>query len=104
VRLNAFLLYRELALPVEAHQMKARDASVAERLKRLPVVVGCAVLYFCMAAPLRITALAAGGSSPLVAAAVALAFVSFGVAAVGDIYVSTRSGPTPGHAILMPSC
>ena len=83
VRLCAFLLYREMALPVEIHQMKRRDVTVAERLKRAPVIVGCSALYFCMAAPLRVTALASGGPTSA-AAAVALAFVGFGVAAAGD--------------------
>ena len=82
VRLNLFLLYRELALPVEVHQMKQRDASLVQRLRRAPVIVGCSLLYFLMAAPLRITAL--GHSSPSAAFAVALAFLGFAVAAAGD--------------------
>jgi len=103
LRLNLFLLYRELFLPVEVHQMKQRDASLSDRLKRLPVIVGCSFLYYCMAAPLRITALATwpvdhGGSS--VAAAVALAFVGFAVAALGDVFktvVKAKKGP--GHLV-----
>jgi steroid 5-alpha reductase family enzyme len=93
LRLNAFLMYRELALPVEVHQMKKRDATLAERLKRAPVIIGCSVLYFCMAAPLRISALTQGNAAA--AGAVALAFLGFGVAALGDVWktvVKARKG------------
>ena len=94
-RLDLFLLWRELALPEAIHQMKRRDATARERLKRLPVVVGCSALYFTMAAPLRVTAACAGHCGVPAAAAVALAFVGFGVAAMGDLvkaYVKARDG------------
>ena len=101
LRLNLFLLYRELTLPVEVHQMQRRDATLAERLKRAPVVIGCSILYFLMAAPLRITArVPVLTQAPLAAAAatwsVALAFIGFGIAALGDQYksvVKARKGP-----------
>jgi len=51
------------------------------------VVVGCSVLYFLMAQPLRIT-LAGGAEGKAAAAAVALAFVGFAVAALGDLQKS----------------
>jgi len=84
VRLNGHLLYREIALSPEIHQMKPKDASVAERLKRAPVIIGCSLLYFLLsAAPLRLTAVAAPTKS--LQAAVACAFFGFGVAALGDL-------------------
>lgn len=95
VRLNLFLLYRELTLPEAVHQMKRRDASLGERLKRAPVIIGCSLLYYLMAAPLRITALAGPASPSAAIAAVAVAFAGFGVAATGDIMktvVKAREG------------
>ena len=94
VRLNLFLLYRELSLPVEIHQMKRRDASPLARLKRAPVIIGCSLLYYCMAAPLRVTAMAPAGTAAA-SAAVAVAFAGFGIAATGDIMktiVKAREG------------
>ena len=95
MRLDLYLLWRELALPEAIHQMKRRDATLPERLKRLPVVVGCSALYYCMAAPLRVTAACAGRCGAPAAVAVALAFVGFGIAAAGDLvkaYVKARDG------------
>lgn len=97
-RLNAFLLYRELSLPEAVHQMKRRDASLGARLKRAPVVIGCSALYFCMAAPLRVTARATAlgpVGTAATAVAIALAFAGFGLAAVGDVWktvVKARKG------------
>jgi steroid 5-alpha reductase family enzyme len=104
-RLNAFLLYRELA-GVGPSMERKPGATVLERLKRLPILLSCGLLYFCMAAPLRITAvqellrghpaLPAAGSSVGVTAAVALTFVNFGVAGFSDLYksfVKARKGP-----------
>ena len=87
VRLCLFLLYRELILPEKYNQMLSRDATLKERLKRAPVIVGCSLLYFCMAAPLRVTALAAAAPQSATTA-VKLAFAGFGLAAVGDAYKS----------------
>ena len=50
-RLNCHLLYRELCLPEAINQMKKRPASLTERLKRAPLVMSCAFLYWCMVAP-----------------------------------------------------
>ena len=60
----------EVALPVGVHQMRPRDATAADRLRRAPVIAGCASLYFCLAAPLRLTGLASSGLGPAQAAAV----------------------------------
>lgn len=100
LRLCLFLLYREVALPVGVHQMRPRDATAADRLRRAPVIAGCASLYFCLAAPLRLTGLASSGLVPAqaaaVAAAAAVALGGFAFAAAGDLfktYVKAREGP-----------
>ena len=85
VRLNAHLLYREVALTREIFQMAPKDATLAERLKRAPVIIGCSLLYFCLAAPLRVTVSAAASSSKSLQAAVACALLGFVVAALGDL-------------------
>jgi steroid 5-alpha reductase family enzyme len=97
VRLCWFLLHREIALPVEIHQMKRRDAAFSERLKRLPVITGCSVLFFCMAAaPMRILALTNPSGNALTTATLAVGFLGFSLAAVGDWYkckIKARDGP-----------
>merc|ERR1712032_1571013 len=97
IRLILFLLYREVSLPEAVHQMRRRDASVPERLKRAPVILGCSFLYFCMAAPLRITTACSVlfRSGAPAAVAVVLVYLGFGVAAVGDLvksWVKARQG------------
>ena len=98
-RLNLFLLYRELFLPVSIHQMKPRPASLAQRLKRAPVVIGCSLLYYCMAAPLKLTA---GCVEPTggVGAAVAVAWFGFALGAVGDVYKSAAKAVRGADALV----
>lgn len=100
LRLNLFLLYRELALDPEIHGMTARAATFNERLRRVPLICCCAMLYFGMAAPLRATALggntATWGSSIAITIAVAATWLGFLLAAVGDLiksYVKSKRGP-----------
>lgn len=83
VRLNMFLLYRELVLPADIHQMKSREATLGQRLKRLPLIIACSFLYFLLAAPVRVTA--AAPDSRALGVAVACSFVGFAVAALGDL-------------------
>jgi len=105
LRLCLFLLRRETTTPVEIHQMTRRDASMGDRLKRAPVVVGCSVLYFLMAAPLRITARTSLSSSasllassPASLVSLAAAFSGFGLAAWGRRAQIRRQGRAgPGH-------
>ena len=52
---------------------------------RRPGGLGCSLLYFLLAAPLRVTATAAASSSKPLQAAVACAFFGFAVAALGDL-------------------
>mmetsp|Transcript_27294 Transcript_27294/g.31156 ORF Transcript_27294/g.31156 Transcript_27294/m.31156 type:complete len:346 (+) Transcript_27294:246-1283(+) len=97
IRLCGFLLNREIRLPVEIHQMKRRDASFLERLKRLPIVTGCSALFFCMAAaPMRALALVQPECNALTISTLAIGFTGFLLAAVGDWYkskIKARDGP-----------
>ena len=82
IRLCAYLLLR--GATTEMRPIKAKAASVADRLKRLPLLAGCASLYAFLAAPLRVTA--AGRATDAVELLVKASFVSFGVAAVADAW------------------
>ena len=58
VRLNAFLLWRELNIPrfrEFREKVEARAVSAGGRLKRTPFVLSCAALYACLAAPAIVT-------------------------------------------------
>lgn len=69
--------------------MKRRDATLAERLKRLPLILGCSGLYYCMAgSPMKILALDNPSTNVANAAALAIGFSGFLLAAVGDWYKS----------------
>ena len=70
LRLNLFLLYRELRIPYFTQvreRIEARASARGGRLKRAPFIVSCALLYGCMCAPLFVTA-AAPPSAALTAA------------------------------------
>ena len=61
VRLNAFVLYRELFIPrfrKFRDNVEERTKAAGSRLSRTPFVLGCSFLYFCMGAPLLLTAAA----------------------------------------------
>lgn len=105
-RLCLFLMMRGRRMDF----ISPKDATWKERLKRLPLIVGCAFLYFCMAAaPLRISSCTAAAqvlaesvsvsSFPKIAAlwaTVAVGFGGFLLAAIGDWYkskVKARDGP-----------
>ena len=83
VRLCAYLLLR--GATTEMRPIKAKSASVTDRLKRLPLLAGCAALYAFLAAPLRVTA--AGQATDAVKLLVKASFASFGVAAVALVLV-----------------
>jgi steroid 5-alpha reductase family enzyme len=96
-RLNLFLLHREIKFPVEIHKMTRKDASLLERLKRLPIITGCSVLYYCMsAAPMRVLALLnPPKGNALTTTTLAVGFAGFLLAAVGDWYkckIKARDG------------
>lgn len=101
IRLNLFLLYRELALPESVHQMVNRPAGFVARLKRAPVILGCAFLYFCMLAPLRVTASTGAAMSGPAATAVWLMWVAFGIAALGDTVKSAVKAMGDGSDTLV---
>ena len=96
VRLNLFLLYREIFIP----RFRRMRESIEERrggggrgrlLSRLPFVLGCAALYACLsAAPLSVTSRSVAGgvvnTAPLLlSACVACSWVGFVAAALGDL-------------------
>eukprot|EP00536_Pseudo-nitzschia_multiseries_P003232 jgi/Psemu1/64040/estExt_Genemark1.C_480051 len=87
VRLCGFLFHRQKTSPVGG--MKRRDDTLAQRLKRLPLILGCSALYYCMAAP-AMKILALDNPAPTIsnAAALAVGIFGFGLAAVGDWYKS----------------
>jgi len=91
LRLNTFLLYRELAIPrfrKFRETIEANTKKIGGRLARTPFVLGCSFLYGCMGAPLLLTA-AAPATGPLrvlLAAEVGLMYLGFAVAAVGDTH------------------
>ena len=111
VRLNLFLLYRELAIPrFRAFREKIEERAVSRggRLARTPFVLSCSMLYFCMASPVLLTARYAPAAGTAAASALAglvgLMALGFGVAAVGDLSktwlkVATppQSPPPPRH-------
>lgn len=85
VRLNAFLLWREVTIP-RFREMRERIEGKAppNRLARTPFIISCALLYACMSAPVLVTA--ATPSTALAAAhpiAVKLAWFGVGTAAAG---------------------
>jgi steroid 5-alpha reductase family enzyme len=90
VRLNTFLLYREVFIPRFRdfrEKIEARTKKQGGRLKRTPFVLGCSALYYCMGAPLKLTAAASttGPARALLAIEVALMYAGFAVAAIGDL-------------------
>jgi len=86
-------LHRELTVPrfrTLRDKIEARSKAQGGRLKRSPFVLGCSFLYFCMAAPLRLTAATpvSGTSKVALALEVLLMYTGAVVAAVGDAHKS----------------
>lgn len=93
VRLNTFLLHRELFIP-RFREMRDRieqraTSRESSRLSRIPIVISCAILYACLSAPLFVTVTATiqQHSSQLVVvqALVGCTWAGFLVNAVGDL-------------------
>uniref|UniRef100_A0A7S0Q6W4 Steroid 5-alpha reductase C-terminal domain-containing protein n=1 Tax=Coccolithus braarudii TaxID=221442 RepID=A0A7S0Q6W4_9EUKA len=106
VRLNAFLLYRELTVPrfrSFREKIEARSKQQGGRLKRTPFVLGCSFLYFCMGAPLRLTAVtpASGVAKVALFLEVLLMYVGFLVAAVGDSHKSYAKAQRGDDALVV---
>lgn len=104
VRLCSFLLNRELRQPIEVHQMERREATIIQRLKRLPVILGCSGLYYLMAAaPMQVLSktLASAKAATITISMPVLFLATLGLsgfvlAAVGDWYkshIKARDGP-----------
>lgn len=106
VRLNGFLLHRELFIPrfVEFREkIEQRAVDRGSRLARTPFILSCSFLYFCMAAPLRLTAGPApsrGAYAMACWALVGLMYAGFGVAAIGDL-TKTRIKAVRGQNTLV---
>ena len=91
VRLNAFLLYREIFIPrfqKFREKIEERTKAKGNRLSRTPFVLGCSFLYYCMGAPLLLTATAAPPTSALLKVETALMYLGFLIAALGDLQKS----------------
>ena len=103
IRLNSFLLWRELSVPRFREfrdKIEQRSMESGGRLKRTPFVLSCSLLYYCMAAPLLVTSRLTAAPSPLLlpalASLVALAWSGLLLAAWGDLtksIVKSKLGP-----------
>lgn len=97
LRLNLFLLWRELSIPRFRdfrEKIEARAIQRGSRLARTPFILSCSVLYLGMASPMLLTASSAalGPAAPLL---VAVMLSGLCVAAVGDLWksvVKARAG------------
>jgi len=90
LRLNLFLLWRELTIPRFRDfrdKIEARSTERGGRWKRTPFLLACSGLYLGMASPMVLTARAAtaGHIAPLL---LVLMYAGLYVAAVGDIWKS----------------
>lgn len=100
VRLDLYLLYRELFIErFRKLRERIEDKAPPRRLARTPFVLGCSMLYACMAAPLFLTTASYSTTSLLgtslqdvrsllVSALVGLTWFGLGVAAIGDTHKS----------------
>lgn len=107
VRLCLFLLWRELYVPkfrtlrdkiearapgitMEVEQKPLIWRLVARIAARVPFILGCSMLYFCMSLPLLSSARCPASAQPraIVAPLLALAYTGLTVAAVGDLHKS----------------
>jgi steroid 5-alpha reductase family enzyme len=97
LRLSAYLMYREINIP----SIFRREAK-GNPLARIPTILGCSFLYFCMAAPLRIAALAGQYTPQAQAAAfagLALMYGGWALAAFGD-YQKTHYKSKQGNGLV----
>jgi steroid 5-alpha reductase family enzyme len=102
VRLNGFLLYREICIPKFQKfrdQIEERRGSKGRPLAKIPFVVGCATLYACLSAPLLITSQVSSHIPqlhPWIGLCIGMSWLGFIVAAWGDLQksiVKARNGP-----------
>jgi steroid 5-alpha reductase family enzyme len=99
LRLDVFLLYRELCIPkFRKFREKIEEKAAPNRLARTPFVVSCALLYACMASPLFVTATVASAAANTLAVKISIGvtWAGFFMAALGDLTKSVgkaRRGP-----------
>uniref|UniRef100_A0A061RE20 Uncharacterized protein n=1 Tax=Tetraselmis sp. GSL018 TaxID=582737 RepID=A0A061RE20_9CHLO len=98
-RLGVFILWRKLFVDRFRNSAGGEAQSVGAVLKRVPIILGCSLLYLCMAAPLVLTARYASSAPPALAAAsqaaLAVTLVSFLIEAVADAqksYYKAKNG------------
>lgn len=108
LRLNLFLLYRELFVPKMKEmrdRIEERSKKRGSRLQRTPFVLGCAGLYFGLVSPVLVTAqLPTIVSSTRVLKAmqvlIATSWIGFIVAALGDLNKSVvKAVKGPDHLV-----
>eukprot|EP00322_Chrysochromulina_rotalis_P007606 CAMPEP_0115864124 /NCGR_PEP_ID=MMETSP0287-20121206/19036_1 /TAXON_ID=412157 /ORGANISM="Chrysochromulina rotalis, Strain UIO044" /LENGTH=276 /DNA_ID=CAMNT_0003318579 /DNA_START=30 /DNA_END=860 /DNA_ORIENTATION=- len=98
VRLNLFLLWRELNVArfrEFREKVEARAVEAGGRLKRTPFVLSCSFLYACLAAPVVVTTSTAAASL-WTAVLVGVAWFGLLLAASGDLvksWIKARQGP-----------
>ena len=106
IRLNAFLLYREIFIArfrKFRERIEQRTKAKGGRLTRTPFLLGCSFLYYCMGAPLLLTApvAAPGGlSSVLLMGETALMYLGFLLAALGDLQKSVAKSRRGENALV----
>jgi len=111
VRLNLFLLYRELRLEKFRkfrEKIESRSKEKGSRLKRTPFVLGCSFLYFGMIAPSVLVANASSTGADLAGntfaarlfqCCLAAMYTGWALAASGDAYKSSIKARRGGSAI-----
>lgn len=106
VRLNVFLLWRELFIPrfrEMRNRIEERTKQQGGRLSRLPFIVTCALLYLGLVAPgVLVVKAAAHGAQFGSGFRLALLgmYVGWGVAAFGDVYKSVVKAQQGQNAIV----
>lgn len=119
IRLNLFLLYRELKIPVFREfreRIEDRARNKGSRIARTPFVVGVAFLYACMAAPVFVTMQTASSLTPMALSfwsldggwklntarvLVGMTWTGFAVGALGDTTkTAVKAGKGADHLVV----
>ena len=102
LRLNCFLLYRELSIAKFREfreKIEARAVERGGRLKRAPFIASCGLLYLGLAAPLMLTA-PATSSGAAAGALLGLMYAGWAVAAVGDLWKTVAKARNGADALV----
>jgi steroid 5-alpha reductase family enzyme len=111
IRLNIFLLYRELYVPrfrVVRERIEERRTAATKYetnlktrfLARTPFVVGCALLYVCLVAPLIVTSQAISSDILMVNICIVWTWFGFALAALGDLQKSFIKATLGEHVLV----